>query len=296
MNRQLNMNIFILVLSLFLGSYALAETEKDPVQKEDTEEEKPLTVEQVVLETNRVAYYQGFDGKARIKMTITDDQDRQRNRELTILRWDQPDEKLPKEEQKKDDSFCGDQKIYTYFSRPADVSKTVFMVWKKLEKDKEDDRWMYLPALDLVKRISATDKRTSFIGSNFFYEDVSGRNINDDTHELTKITEDYYVLKNTPKDPKLVEFAYYGMWIHRKTLVVVRTDYFDKQDKKYRTYEALEIKDIQGYPTVMKSKMTDLRTKGNTILEYSDVEYNIGIDESIFTERYLRKPPRQYLK
>jgi len=42
--------------------------------------------------------------------------------------------------------------------------------------------------------------------------------------------------------------------------------------------------------------MTDLRTNGNTILEYSDVKYDIGIPEDIFTERYLRKPAREYLK
>jgi len=227
-------------------------------------------------------------------MTITDSQGRQRNRELTILRWDQLDPKLSKEEQSKDDSFCGDQKIYAFFNRPADVYKTVFMVWKHLDKD--DDRWMYLPALDLVKRISATDKRTSFVGAHFFYEDVSGRNINDDVHELVKTTKDYYVLKNTPKDPKLVEFAYFEMWIHRKSFIVVKSDYYDKQNKKYRTYEALKVENIQGYPTVTKSKMSDLRTGGYTVLEYSGVEYNINLPEDIFTERYLRKPARKYLR
>jgi len=150
--------------------------------------------------------------------------------------------------------------------------------------------------LDLVKRISATDKRTSFVGAHFFYEDVSGRNINDDVHELVKTTKDYYVLKNTPKNPKLVEFAYFEMWIHRENFVVVKTDYYDNQDKKYRTYEAIEVKQIQGYWTVTKAKMTDLRTNGNTIAEYSNIKYDIGIPESIFTERYLRKPARRYLK
>ena len=86
------------------------------------------------------------------------------------------------------------------------------------------------------------------------------------------------------------------MWIHRKTFVVVKTDYYDKNNKKYRTYEALNVETIQGYPTVTKSKMTDLRTGSNTVAEYSDVSYNLGIPESIFTERYLRKPARQYLK
>jgi len=260
----------------------------------DVRTEKNIDVETIVNSTNQVAYYQGIDGKAKVKMTITDSQNRQRIRELTILRWDQPDPNISKGEQSKDDSFCGNQKIYAFFNRPADVYKTVFMVWKHLDKD--DDRWMYLPALDLVKRIAATDKRTSFMGSHFFYEDVSGRSVNDDVHELVKTTKDYYVLKNIPKDSKLVEFSYYEMWIHRKSFVVVKTDYYDKQNKKYRTYEALEVKQIQHKPTVTKAKMTDLRTNGNTILEYSDVKYDIGIPESIFTERYLRKPARKYLK
>lgn len=274
--------IFTFSTMLFAGNGPNAQTKNS------------IGVETIVNRANHVAYYQGFDGRAKVKMTITDSQGRRRNRELTILRWDRPDPNLPPKEQRRDSSFCGEQKIYAFFDRPADVYKTVFMVWKHLNKD--DDRWMYLPALDLVKRIAATDKRTSFIGSHFFYEDVSGRNINDDVHKLLKTTKDYYVLRNTPKDPKLVEFAYFDMWIHRKSFIVVKTDYYDNQNNKYRSYEALQIKRIQGYPTVTKAKMTDLRTNGNTLLEYTDIKYDIGIPESIFTERYLRKPPRKYLK
>ena len=246
-------------------------------------------VNQIVNRTNRVAYYQSDDGKAKVNMTIYDSQGRTRERRLTILRWDQPDP-----ENKAGDNYCGAQKIYAFFDRPADVNKTVFLVWKNLDRD--DNRWMYLPALDLVKRISSTDKRTSFVGSHFFYEDVSGRNINDDTHELIKTTKDYYMLKNTPKVPDLVEFGYYEMWIHKVSFVVVKTDYYDKENKKYRTYEALAVDNIQGFPTVTKSKMTDLRTNGYTVLEYSDIQYTIHISEDIFTERYLRKPPRTYLR
>jgi Outer membrane lipoprotein-sorting protein len=284
MTRRIFQVLLLLAGLSVLGSDATAASSGEPA----------LTVNQIVDRTNHVAYYQGSDGRAKVKMTITDAQGRQRNRELVILRWDQPDPQRPVEGQSGDDSYCGDQKIYAFFSRPADVYKTVFLVWKHLDKD--DDRWMYLPALDLVKRISATDKRTSFVGAHFFYEDVSGRRINDDVHELVKTTKDYYVLKNTPKDPSLVEFAYFEMWIHRSSFTVVKTDYYDAQDRKYRSYEALEVKQIQGKPTVTKAKMTDLRTNGNTLLEYSDVTYDIGIPESVFTERYLRKPARKYLK
>jgi len=248
-------------------------------------------VEEIVDRTNRAAYYQGKDGRARVSMTITDDQGRTRSREFTILRWDAPP---PEGSAEEEDAYCGDQKFYVYFHRPADVNKMVFMVWKHLERD--DDRWLYLPALDLVKRIAATEKRTSFVGSDFFYEDVSGRNIDADTHELERTTDAYYVLKNTPKDAGAVEFSHYLMWIHRESYVTVKSEYFDKQGEKCREYQALKVEQIDGFNTVTESRMKDLRSGGQTTLAYSEVKYNAGLPEEIFSERYLRKAPMEYLR
>ncbi len=248
-----------------------------------------------------MSYYQGYDGRAQVKMTIVDKQDQTREREMTILRWDKPAEKDEKNgektdayDKKKDEENCGEQKFYVYFRSPADINKTAFLVWKHLDKD--DDRWLYLPALDLVKRVASTDKRTSFVGSHFFYEDVSGRNIKDDEHELVKETDNYYLLKNTPKDKDAVEFSYYEMWIIKKNFVVGKIDYYDKQGQKYRTYEALKVEDIQDFPTVTKSKMTDTKIGGYTILEYTKVEYNVNLPETLFTDRYLKQTPFKYLK
>ena len=252
----------------------------------------------IVVKANRVAYYQGADGRAHVRMTLTDSQGRTRSREMTILRRDEPDPKAGKDDKPKDaaakDAFCGGQKFYVYFHRPADVNKMAFLVWKHLDKD--DDRWLYLPALDLVKRISSSDKRTSFVGSEFTYEDVSGRNIAHDSHELVKTTGNYYVLKSTPKDPKGVEFAHYITWIHRTTFVVVQQEYFDAKGQKIREYKALAMKQIQGLWTVTKSQMTDLRTKGSTVLEYTDVKYDAGLPEDVFSERYLRRAPAAHLR
>ncbi len=251
------------------------------------------SVDEIVKRTNCVAYYQGADGRAQVSMTITDSQGRVRHREFTILRRDEP----PTEKAAKaaGDGYCEEQKFYVYFHRPADVNKMVFMVWKHTD-GRDDDRWLYLPALDLVKRIAASDERTSFVGSDFFYEDVSGRNIAEDQHELVETTDNYYVLKNTPKKPELVEFSYFKMWIHKGTFIPVKTEYYGKQGEKYREYEALKVETIQGYPTVMSSRMKDLRTKGETVLNYRKVEYDISLPADIFSERYLRRPPRQFLQ
>jgi len=247
-----------------------------------------LSVEQIVERTNQVAYYQGQDGRARVKMTISDDQGRTRTRAFVLIRRDDDPESAPP------DQATGKQKMYVYFRRPADVNKMAFLVWKHPTED--DDRWLYLPALDLVKRIAASDERTSFVGSHFFYEDVSGRSPEEDHHELAKKTDTYYVVRNRPKDPTSVEFDHFDMWVHKKTFLPVRTEYFDATGERYRLYEALEVKTIAGYPTVMRSRMSDLRSGGSTLLEYDSVVYNLGVPEEIFTERYLRSPPSQYLR
>ncbi len=248
-----------------------------------------LTVEQIVEQSNRVAYYQGKDGRARVQMKITDSQGRIREREFVILRWDQP-----ALDGSDSDEHCGNQKFYVYFRRPADVNKMAFLVWKYVDKD--DDRWLYMPALDLVKRIASADKRTSFVGSDFYYEDVSGRNINDDVHELVETTDTYYVLKNTPKSPGSVEFAHYKMWVHKETFMTIKVEYFNVAQEKYREYQALKVDNIQGRNTVTRASMKDLRTGSETTVEYNDVTYDVGVPEDIFSERYLRAAPDKYLR
>jgi len=248
--------------------------------------EKITDIETIVNNANLVAYYQGKDGRANVKMTITDKKGQARLREFNILRMDVKD--------------GGDQKYYVYFLRPADVRKMVFMVHKHADIEKDDDRWLYLPALDLVKRIAASDKRTSFVGSDFLYEDVSGRNLAEDTHELIKTTDEYYVVRNVPKKPDTVEFSYFDVSIDQETFVPMKMEFYDKNNKLYRIIESLKVETVevkegekvQKFPTVVKSVVSDLNTGSKTEMEFTNVQYNIKLKD-IFTERYLRRPPRE---
>jgi hypothetical protein len=266
-----------IVLLLTISLCAFSQEKKE----EESKQEAPLTVDEIIKKANHASYYQGKDGRSNVKMVITDNQGRTREREFTILRRNQDE---------KDE----EQKYYVYFDSPADVRKMVFMVWKHLDKD--DDRWLYLPALDLVKRIAASDKRTSFVGSHFYYEDVSGRSLSEDTHTLEATDEKYHVIQNVPKDPKSVEFASFKVWIDKNTFLPMKAEYLDKNGKKYREMEVLEVQTISDFPTVTKSKISDLETGGNTLMTFSEIKYGIGLPEDIFTERYLRNAPRKWLK
>ena len=235
-----------------------------------------LTADEVVAKANQAAYYAGTDGRAAVKMTISDSQGGNRQRAFTLLRLTTQD---------------GNQKFYVYFTEPADVRKMAYLVWKNVGGD--DDRWLWLPALNLKKRIAPGDKRTSFVGSDFLYEDVSSRIQAEDSHELLEVTDQHYLIKHVPKDPGSVEFTWYKTWIDLKTFLPMRAEYYDDSGEHYREVEAVKVEVVQGHPTVMIAEARDLRSGSVTRNEFSKVEYDLGLKEQIFTERFLRRPPRE---
>jgi hypothetical protein len=74
----------------------------------------------------------------------------------------------------------------------------------------------------------------------------------------------------------------------------MRMEYRDEGGEVYRRIEALEVAEFGGHPTVTKLQVSDLRSGGSTVSEFSKVEYDLGIPESVFTERTLRSPSRQW--
>ena len=245
-----------------------------------------IDVAEIVNKAEQAADYAGNDGRSMARMLIVDEQGRKQMRQFTILRKDVLNEA---------GADTGDQRMLVFFSRPTEVEGTVFRVEKHAALNSDDDRWLYLPALDLVKRIAAGDKRTSFVGSHFFYEDVSGRATAQDSFELLEQTQTHYRLKATPKDTALVEFSHYVVEIDKDTYLPTLINFY-KGDNNYRRVEAVTIETIRGNPTVVRSKVTDLASGGYTLMEFRGIEYDIGLPDSIFSERSLRVPPQNYIK
>lgn len=228
-------------------------------------------------------YYAGNDGLAEVNMTLIDKNGKERNRVFTMLRLDIVD--------------GGAQDYYTYFKKPSDVSRLTFMVHKL--PDGNDKRWIYVPAVDLVKPISADDKNSSFVGSDFSYEDVSGRHWSEDNHILKSEGEldrkAVYIIESVPKE------AYKGFsrkvtYLDKETLLPLKEEYYDSKDNMIRIFTAIKIEKISGYSTTTVRSMENLKKNSKTIVEFTSIKYDIGITEDIFTERYLKNPPREYIK
>lgn len=238
---------------------------------------------EIMKKSHLAYYYAGDDGVAEVEMTMVSRSGKERNRQFVMLRLD--------------DSDGGEQKYYTYFRKPSDVARMTFMVHKSVEGN--DARWIYVPAVDLIKPISADDKNSSFVGSDFSYEDVSGRRWTEDNHTLTGEAEldgkPVYVIESVPKEA-YKGFAKKISYIDQETYLPLKEEYFDDKGEMIRRFTAVKIEKIEGITTLVERKMENLKKGSYTTVTFSSIDYNTGLTDDLFTERYLKNPPRQYIK
>ncbi len=244
-----------------------------------------------IIENSQLAfYYQGEDMKTDIVMELIAKGGGKRTRVMTMLR--------------RNATEGGNQKYFIYFHKPGDVRRMTFMVWKYPAK--EDDRWIFVPAVDLIRRIAADDKRSSFVGSDFTYEDVSGRDVASDTHSLLRSEKlenrDSFIIESIPKEP--TEYTKRLSWIDKKTFLPLKEEYYDAQNELYRIFTADKTEDIKVgegtsenvFPTVTRRTMKNLKTGHRTEVVYKSVSYNLGLKDKDFSERHMRRPPRSWIR
>ncbi len=244
----------------------------------------PGGAEEIMRRSSLVQFYSGNDMKTKVTMRLLSKEGGERVRELIMAR--------------RNVKAGGDQKYFILFLQPADVREMTFLVRKYPLKD--SDRWLYIPAIRLVKRIAADDKRSSFVGSDFSYEDVSGRAVEEDNHALLREEKsegkDVFVVKSIPKDEKSADFGYKISWVDKGSFVLWKEEYYDKRGSLSRIFTADEVKSIQGFPTTIRRTMKNVQTGHRTEVAYEQVKYDLALADNLFSERSLKNPPKAFAK
>jgi outer membrane lipoprotein-sorting protein len=243
----------------------------------------------IIRKANLAEHYAGNDLKSRIAMLVYYEGMLKPNKKIFNYI-------------KKDVEDGGKQKYFLYFTYPPDIQKAAFIVHKHIKND--DYRRLYLPASQKILIINGEKKQCPFMGSDFSAEDITGRHETMDFHRLIqeeiltissgKQTTQYstYVIESIPKvkEDKTNKTI---TWIDKETLLPVRKVFYDHLNDQYKIYEAIQVKLISGFPTVIKSIMLSPleETKTVLMLDLKNTAYNTGIPDSLFEVSALQSPP-----
>jgi hypothetical protein len=178
------------------------------------------------------------------------------------------------------------------FKKPANVANTRFLVIENLNRD--EDRWIYLPSLDKVRRIASGEGTGSFVGTDFTYDDISamGRPIDRDTHTLLK--EDTlngkpcFVIESVPKKVGDGQYSRSVRWIDKVSFASYKAELFGKDGQLIKILELAKYETDGGYLTPKFTKMTNLQEKTSTTLEVKKVLYDKTIPKGVFTQDFLK--------
>jgi len=190
-----------------------------------------------------------------------------------------------------------DSKSITYFLAPSNVRDTALLTWDYDGVAKEDDQWLYLPALKKVRRISASDRGDYFMGTDFTFEDIKQvPELEDYNWSLigseTVDGHGMWVVEGEPKNDDLKKNLGYSKTrytIRKDIHMYVRVDFWDRKGHELKHLVSEEIKQIDGIWTAMRGTMTNKQSGHRTELEFSDHRYNTGLSDSTFSERMLKR-------
>ena len=186
-----------------------------------------------------------------------------------------------------------DTKTMMFFTYPGDVKGTGFLTWNYDEIGKDDDKWLYMPALKKTRRISGSSSKTDyFMGTDFTYDDMGDRNIDEDDHKLLREEKcngfDCYVVESVPKDKREI-YSKRISWIRKDCFMGLKVEYYDKLGALHRVLNISDIKQVQGFWTRGKMVMENVQTKHKTVITFSDMKYDLKIDSEMFNVAKLEK-------
>lgn len=226
-------------------------------------------------------------GKTQIStatMTLVDKKDRKRVRKLKLFSKE----------------FSDVDKSISFFVSPTDVKDTSFLSYDWNDEEKEDDSWLYLPAMQRVNRTAAGDKSNSWMGSDFTFSDVEGAEVNEYTYKILSESDpvdghDCWKIEALPKSKAIVKKTGYLKtinWVRKDAFLVVRGINYVKKGKRVKYYSTKDIKKIDGIWTIGTIQMVTTKNKKvqhSSIFSLENVSYNNDVADSMFEVETMQR-------
>jgi outer membrane lipoprotein-sorting protein len=215
----------------------------------------------------------GNDSRAEVKMLLIDKGNQKRFRALVMYAKD----------------YGKTSKSYSRFTSPASIAGTAFLTWGNEGRD--DDQFLYLPALQRVRRIVSSQKSGRFVNTDYTYEDFQTREVDADDHKILREEKwrdhDCWILESIPRELKDTQYGKRISWVIKDIYLPAKVEYYDKKNNLVKVFTSSAIKRIDGIWTIVESEMKDLKRRHRTLMKTETIRYNSGISDRVFTTGYM---------
>ena len=185
----------------------------------------------------------------------------------------------------------GQSKAVLRFIEPAEVKGVALLIVN--HPDRASDQWMWTPAIERDRRIALQDRSTRFFGTDFSFEDLEERDV--DQYDYTLVGDDTvdgaacWKIQSTPKQTKSSQYSKSFVWIRKDNYAFARIENYIK-DAPVRRLSYSDIRSVQGIWTARQLDMSDLRRNSHTKLTLDKLEYNVPLKDDEFTLQAIRRP------
>ena len=184
----------------------------------------------------------------------------------------------------------GNSKSVIRFTAPSEVKGVALLIVN--HADRPSDQWMWTPALERDRRIALQDRSTLFFGTDFSFEDLEQRDV--DQYDHTMVGDETidgaatWKIQSIPKPAKSSQYTKTIVWIRKDNYATARIDSYYLNDV-VRRLEMSDIRQVQNIWTAHDTVMTDVRRNSVTRLTLDKVQYNLPLKDDNFTVQALRR-------
>ena len=184
----------------------------------------------------------------------------------------------------------GDKSLIV-FDQPRDVKGTALLTFS--HKVKDDDQWLYLPALKRVKRIASRNKSGPFMGSEFAFEDLASQEVEKYTYKFIRDDElggkPVFVVERYPVS-KYSGYTRQLVWIDKERYIPLKIEFYDRKNALLKVLVFRGYKQyLDKYWRADEMFMDNKQTGKSTLLTWKNYQFRFGLKDSDFTRNSLKR-------
>ena len=184
----------------------------------------------------------------------------------------------------------GASKSILRFTAPAEVKGVALLIVN--HTDRASDQWMWTPALERDRRIALQDRSTRFFGTDFSFEDLEERDVNQFDYKLegedTLDGQPCWKIESKPRQGKSSQYSSSLLLIRKDNYVVVEISNYAK-DKLVRRIHYSDVQKQDDIWVARTTEVSDPNKGSRTVLKLEKLQFNVPLKEESFTLEALRR-------